>query len=42
MGYPVIYSENGVVGAVYATQGGFLYGSENSQGRTYRFSGSTL
>lgn len=37
-GYGAIYPANGVVGAVYASQDGFLYGSENTQGKTYKFS----
>lgn len=36
-GYGTLYPANGVVGAVYASQDGFLYGTENTQGRTYRF-----
>lgn len=36
-GYGAIYPANGVVGAVYASQDGFLYGSENTQGKTYKF-----
>jgi hypothetical protein len=36
-GYGVIYPANGVVGAVYASSDGFLYGSENTQGKTYKF-----
>lgn len=37
-GYGVIYPANGVVGAVYASQDGFLYGSENTGGKIYKFS----
>jgi hypothetical protein len=38
LGYGLILPANGVVGAVYAGTDGFLYGSENSGGRVYRFS----
>lgn len=37
-GYGTIYPGNGVVGAVYASQDGYLYGSENSGGKIYKFS----
>jgi hypothetical protein len=37
-GYGAIYPQNGVVGAAYASLDGFLYGSENSGGKIYRFS----
>jgi hypothetical protein len=37
-GYGAIYPANGVVGAVYASSDGFLYGSENTGGRIYKFS----
>lgn len=37
-GYGTIYPSNGVVGAIYASQDGFLYSSENSEGKIYKLS----